>query len=45
MAKGIKDKNKVTFGKLINRKGQHSKKMSKNKNNKNYVKPYRGQGR
>ena len=45
MAKGIKEKRKVTFGKLVNRKGQHSKKMSKNKNSKNYHKPYRGQGR
>jgi len=45
MAKGIREKHKVTFGKLVNRKGQHSKKMSKNKNSKNYVKLYRGQGR
>jgi hypothetical protein len=45
MAKGIKDKRKVTFGKLVSRKGQHSKKMSKHKNSKNYHKPYRGQGR
>lgn len=44
MAK-TKEKNKLTFGTLVNRKGQHSKKMSKNKNSKNYVKPYRGQGR
>ena len=40
-----KEKNKVTFGTLVNRKGQHSKKMSKHKKSKNYVKPYRGQGR
>ena len=45
MAKVIKEKRKVTFGKLVNRKGQHSKKMSRNKNSKNYSKPYRGQGR
>jgi hypothetical protein len=45
MAKGIKEKRKVTFGKLVSRKGQHSKKMSKHKNSKNYHKPYRGQGR
>ena len=44
MAK-IKDKRKVTLGKLVNRKWQHSKKQSKNKNSKNYVKQYRGQGR
>ena len=40
-----KEKNKVTFGTLVNRKGQHSKKMSKHRKSKNYVKPYRGQGR
>jgi len=45
MAKGIKEKRKIVFGKLVNRKGQHSKKMSKHKNSKNYSKPYRGQGR
>jgi len=45
MAKGIKEKRKVTLGKLVSRKGQHSKKMSKHKNSKNYHKPYRGQGR
>ena len=44
MAKGIKEKRKVTFGKLVSRKGQHSKKMRKHKNSKNY-KPYRGEGR
>jgi hypothetical protein len=40
-----KDKKKVTFGTLKNRKWQHSKKQSRNKNSKNYVKPYKGQGR
>jgi len=45
MAKGIKGKRKVTFGIPVSRKGQHSKKMSKHKNSKNYHKPYRGQGR
>ena len=45
MAKGIKDKRKITFGKIVNRKAKHSKKMSRSKKSKNYVKPYRGQGR
>jgi hypothetical protein len=46
MAKTIKVKRKVVFGKLKTRKWQHAKnKMSKNKNSKNYHKPYRGQGR
>jgi len=39
--------NKITFGsKAKGRKGVHSKnKSSWNKNSKNYVKPYKGQGR
>ena len=42
-----KSPTKITFGKSSKgRKGIHSKnKHSWNKNSKNYVKPYRGQGR
>ena len=46
MAK-TKSSNKITFGaKSKGRKGVHAKsKHSWNKNSKNYVKPYKGQGR
>lgn len=36
----------VRIERNVSRPGVHAKtKMSKNKNSKNYVKPYRGQGR